>query len=107
MYNQDDQQKWMKVLVPVMMSSEESEDEENINYVKDLPWRADIVKELFSDLDKQFEATKSAQAKRQTKSRVPSACISLRQAPVGMPSSGPLISDKHTTVMTQKIILYL
>ena len=41
----------MKVLVPVMMSSEESEDEENINYVKDLPWRADIVKEFFSDLD--------------------------------------------------------
>jgi hypothetical protein len=43
-YNQDDQQKWMKVLVPGMISSE---DEENINYVKDLPWRASIVKDFF------------------------------------------------------------
>ena len=75
-YSQDDQQKWMKVLVPGMMSSEESEDEENVNYVK----------EFFADLDKQFDATKSAQAKRQTKSRMPSVCVSWRQAPLGMPN---------------------
>ena len=76
----------MKVLVLAMMSSEESEDEENINYIKDLPWRANIVKEFFSDLDKQFEATKSAQAKRQTKRRIQSPITSQRQAPLGMPS---------------------
>ena len=46
-YSQDDEQKWIKILVPAMMSSEESEDEENIIYVKDLPWRASIVKEFF------------------------------------------------------------
>ena len=85
-YSQDDEQKWIKILVPAMMSSEESEDEENIIYVKDLPWRASIVKEFFSDLDKQFEATKSAQARRQTKSRISSACVSQRQPPLGMPS---------------------
>ena len=34
----------MKVLVPAMMSSEESADEENVNYVKDLPWRDSIVR---------------------------------------------------------------
>ena len=39
-YNQDDQQEWTKVLMPAMMSREESEDEENINYIKDMPWRA-------------------------------------------------------------------
>ena len=38
----------MKVLVPAMMSSEESADEENVNYVKDLPWRASIVKEIWT-----------------------------------------------------------
>ena len=46
-YSQDDEQKWMKILVPAMMSSEESKDEENIIYAKDLPWRASIVKEFF------------------------------------------------------------
>ena len=76
----------MKVLVPAMMSSEESADEENVNYVKDLPWRASIVKEFFSDLDKQFAGTKSAQAKRQTKSRIASVSVSYRQAPQGIPT---------------------
>ena len=86
MYNQDDEQKWLKVLVPAMMSSEESDDDENVNYVKDLPWRASIVKEFFADLDQQFVGTKSAQAKRQTKYRVPSAIASQREAPLEMPS---------------------
>ena len=45
-YSQDDEQKWMEILVPAMMSSEESEDE-NIIYVKDLPWRTSIVKDFF------------------------------------------------------------
>ena len=67
--------------MPVMMSVK-------MNYVKDLPWRADniIIKEFISDLDKHLEAKISAQAKPQTKSRVPNACISVQQAPVGMPS---------------------
>ena len=74
----------MRVLVPAMMSSEESADEENVNYVKS--WRASIVKEFFSDLDKQFEGTKSAQAMRQTKSRIASFSVSYRQAPQGIPT---------------------
>ena len=47
------------MLVPAMMSSEESEDEVNINYVKDLPWCANIVKEFFSDLRQQNQPKQS------------------------------------------------
>ena len=56
---------WYTAAMMPQVSSEESEDEENINHVKDLPWRANIVKEF---LDKQFKATKLAQAKHQSKS---------------------------------------
>ena len=52
-----------------MVSSEESgsEQEDNVNYVKELPWRGSIVTEFFYDLDEQYAATKSSQARRQTK----------------------------------------
>ena len=57
----------MKVLIPEMVSSEESGEEDNVNYVKELPWRASLVSDFFYDLDEQYSTTKSAQARRQTK----------------------------------------
>ena len=53
-YQKDDREKWQKVLTTEMISSEESdpdeEDDRAVNYVKTLPWRADIVKNFFYDL---------------------------------------------------------
>ena len=94
----------MKVLVPAMMSSEESEDEENINYVKDLPWRASIVKEFFSDLDKHFEATKSAQADKKSCSKC--FCL-LPTSPTGNTNLGSKSVTKQNVKECQlSLILY-
>ena len=68
-----------------MMSSEDSDEEENVNFVKPLPWRSAIVEEFFYDLDEQYVSGKSAQAKRQTKDRVQGTEPSSRTAPEGMP----------------------
>ena len=61
-------EKWGKVLVSDMMSSEES-DGETI-FVKELPWRSATVNRFFQTLDEENLKTKSEQAKRQTKHRV-------------------------------------
>lgn len=63
-----EKEKWMKVCVPEMMSSEESEGE--VIKVKMLDWRSSATNNFFSKLDKQGESSKSEQAKRQTKERV-------------------------------------
>lgn len=70
------------------MSSEESsvEDNEALNIVKVLPWRADIVGEFLNDLDAQYSSKKSSQAKRQTKRRVSSTTLSTRPVPAGLPN---------------------
>ena len=83
-YGKEDKEKWSKVLITDMMSSEES-DEENINCVKPLPWRSAIVEEFFYDLDEQYISGKSAQAKRQTKERIQGSVPSSRSPPAGMP----------------------
>lgn len=86
-YDKQDEDKWKKVLIPAMVSSEESgSGEDNINYVKQLPWRGSIVTEFFYDLDEQYAATKSSQARRQTKRRLPSATGSSRPAPSDVPT---------------------
>ena len=51
-----------------------------------VPTHSKYRKRILFNLDKQFEESKSAQAKWQTKSRIPSGVPSHRLAPVGMPS---------------------
>ena len=68
-----------------MISSEENGDDEK-NYVKELPWRAPLVKNFFDDLDEEYFSSKSAQAKRQTKARESSSQLSSRPTPEGMPA---------------------
>lgn len=83
-YSDVDKKKWLKVLVPEMMSSEDSGDDEK-NYVKPLNWRSPLVKNFFTDLDQEFHASKSAQAKRQTKGREIASEDSSRPVPTGIP----------------------
>lgn len=66
-----EKEKWSKILVNEMMSSEES-DEETI-FIKELPWRSSKVDSFFHALDEEAMKKKSQQAKRQTKNRIFSA----------------------------------
>ena len=65
--------------------SEESGDDEK-NHVKPLHWRSPLIKDFFLDLDQEFHANKSAQAKRQTKVREVATVVSSRPVPTNMPS---------------------
>ena len=82
--NNEDKEKWLKVLVPDMISSEESEEDDDgdFNVVKTLPWRAVVVRDFFYDLDEHYYSGKSPQAKRQTKRRALSDEVSSRSLPV-------------------------
>lgn len=56
-YEKEDKEKWLKILVPDMMSSEESDvDDDDVNFVKILPWRANVVQDFLHDLDHQYSA---------------------------------------------------
>lgn len=86
-YSEADRKKWLKVIVPDMMSSEDSGDDgDEKNYVKPLDWRSPLIKDFFIDLDQEFSVNKSAQAKRQTKVREVSSVSSSRPVPTNMPS---------------------
>ena len=52
-YSDSDREKWKKVLVTQLMSSDESDSEENqpVFVVKELPWRSDKVTAFFEKLD--------------------------------------------------------
>ena len=65
-----EREKWEKIFCIEMMSSEEIEDENDTIILKPLPWRSKRVTNFFSNVDRHTTAKKSAQAKRQTKSRV-------------------------------------
>ena len=65
------------MLINDCMSSEESE-EENTVIVRPLPWRAELVNTFFATLDQKMMEERSAQARRQLKSRV-----------IGEPSTRP------------------
>ena len=81
---QKERDKWGKVLVAETMSSEESDEEnEEIIFVKPLPWRAEKVSSFFHRLDSKVEKSKSTQAKRQRKQRIEGSDYSLRSRPVG------------------------
>ncbi len=80
---EDTRQKWLKILVNEMMSSEESGDEDKV-VVHPLPWRKDYVNQMFHKIDDYCLARKSVQAKRQMKERS-NGVLSTRAAPSGMP----------------------
>ena len=77
-----EKEKWEKVFIPQMVSSEESDesDEETI-VIKPLQWRAERVDSMFHALDSQVAHNKTSQAKRQRKNRVISSVYSTRAPP--------------------------
>ena len=78
-----DKEKWSRVIVSEIMSSEESGDEDDSPIVvRPLPWRASRVDNFLSQLHKQNKKHKSPQARHQMKTRV-IGCMSSRPPPVG------------------------
>ena len=65
-----------------LISSEESDDENDTIVVKPLPWRAPKVADFFKKLDVIIDEEKTSQAKRQRKDRVLSSLESSRPKPV-------------------------
>lgn len=87
-YSDGDRIKWEKVFTADLISSDESEVEEDkpVLVVKELVWRSDKVTNFFTKLDNAHDAKKSEQANRQTKSRVRRGVVSGRPAPAHLPS---------------------
>lgn len=75
--------KWGQCLVSDLISSEESDDENDTISVKPLPWRSPKVTDFFKKLDVIIDEEKTSQAKRQRKGRVLSSLESSRPKPVG------------------------
>ena len=81
-----EKEKWGKVLVPEMMSSEESDVEnDDIITVKPISWRAERVRTFLHRLDSKVTTAKSVQSKRQQKQRVESSENSNRVKPATLP----------------------
>ena len=81
-----EKEKWNKVLVVDMISSEESNsDDDDLITTKPLPWRSPRVGTFFRQLDEKAYDTKSRQAKRQRKKRVLGHVDSERSMPSGFP----------------------
>ena len=92
-----DKDKWSKVLISEMMSSEESRREDSdcdVITVRPLPWRSARVNDFFASLDDNTKVHMSSQAKRQTKVRC-TGNPSTRPIPksMGIPSWG--LVPKH------------
>ena len=88
-YSDADRMKWGKILTSDLVSSDESDIDENdkaVLVVKELGWRNDRVTTFFAKLDSAHEDRKSEQAKRQTKSRIRKGVMSTREAPAHLPS---------------------
>ena len=88
-YSDSDREKWKKVLVTQLMSSDESgneDDELAVFVVKELPWRSDKVTAFFEKLDGVRQSRKTEQASRQTKKRVRKGVMSTRPPPSGLPT---------------------
>ena len=65
---EESRQKWLKIMINEMMSSEDSGDDDAM-IVHPIPWRSDYVNKMFHNIDKYYKVRKSAQACRQTKQR--------------------------------------
>jgi len=84
-YQESDREKWGKVLVYEMMSSEESGEDGptgNSMIVNPLPWRSTRVDNFFQSLDDQAQSEKSHQSLRQKKQCVIAARSSSHPRPV-------------------------
>ena len=80
---EDQRSKWLSVTKKEFMSSEESGDDDFIT-IHPLPWRSDYVSTMFTKIDAYILNRKSAQAKRQMKSRK-SGSPSTRSPPNSVP----------------------
>ena len=79
-----DQGKWMSVLVPEFMSSEDSDSEQAGTLIKcPLKWRSPKVDDFFKSLDKLTDKGRSDQSKKQTMERCLSGAYSERPVPTG------------------------
>ena len=87
-YSDVDREKWQKVLVTQLMSSDESgtDEEQPAFIVKELQWRSDKVTSFFEKLDRAHTTRKTEQATRQTKRRVRKGVSSERPAPSDFPT---------------------
>ena len=63
---------WMKIMCLEMMSSDESDmdEDDEVYHVCSLPWRKEAVKRMFNTLDNEALNVKTQQAKRQMKRRI-------------------------------------
>ena len=65
-----EKEKWLKGFTAEMMSSEESDEDNDVITIKPLPWRSERLTTMFYRLDDRVESGKSTQAKRQNRKRV-------------------------------------
>ena len=77
------QGRWLEVMKPDFMSSEESDiDGEDVLVIRTLPWRYSQVNQLMQKLDDKCFIEKQPLARRQTKRRTPSSRpVPLRNVP--------------------------
>ena len=104
---QEDKTLWEKILVVEMMSSEDSEvdEEEEVLAVHPLPWRASKVDVMLKRLDDDMKETKSLQARRQMKKR----CVghdSIRSPPIAAKVSSVLATELDGEQVPMSMISY-
>ena len=94
-YIDGDRVKWKRVLITGLISSDESETEDDkaVLVVKELTWRSDKVSSFFMKLDSAHDARKSEQATRQTKPHLCKGVTSSRSALSHLPSWAICISN--------------
>lgn len=82
----EDKKLWEKVMLPSIMSSDDSgtDDGEEVLVTHPLRWRTSKVDNFFSSLDQAAKQAKSSQALRQRKKRVIGG-FSDRKVPAGLP----------------------
>lgn len=81
-----EKEKWLKIFVPDMVSSEESDSNDgDIIIVKPLGWRSERINQMFKKIDDQIESRKTTQARRQKRKRVLGSNFSSRKQPSHLP----------------------
>ena len=80
-----DKEKWERVLISDIMSSEDSCSDNDDVFIKEIPWRSQIVDTFRSKLDEKVWELKSPLAKRMRKERKVSKNVSERDIPSGIP----------------------
>ncbi len=88
--------KWLTIIIPDFMSSEDSCSDSGNHLVKrELPWRSSKVSNFFTELDTFTDDSKSCMAKRQTWQRILDGEVSSRGVPSGKFPSWALTSGTH------------